>query len=473
MAKVLVVDDELSMREFLQILLEGEGHQVETAGDLAEAVTLCQRDTPDLVYTDLKLPGSSGMDLLRYLREEYPETQVIMMTAFGTADTAVEAMRLGAYDYQVKPVKVDEIRALTAKALEKLNLIRDNKNLSAQLRGRFGFSRFIGTSPKMTLVVELIEKVARSRTNVLIEGESGTGKELVARSIHEGSSRAQGPFVAINCGAIPETLIEAELFGHVAGAFTGAGRGRRGLFEAAHGGTIFLDEIGELPQQMQVRLLRVVQERTVRRVGDEREKPVDARIVAATNRDLQEQVKLGRFREDLFYRLNVVRIRVPPLRERIEDIPPLATAFAERFSRDLGVLVNGITHDAMQALTTYRFPGNVRELENYIERAITLATGESITVEDLPEEVRSSAGKPMADLLAFPASGINIEATLEAIERRFIDQALKRSGGVKTKAARLLGLSFRSFRYRLAKLEGEKPTPERRAAGEADDAIQL
>ncbi len=447
------------MREFLQILLEGEGHQVETAGDLEEAVLACQTDTPDLVYTDLKLPGASGMDLLRYLREQYSETQVIMMTAFGSADTAVEAMRLGAYDYQVKPVKVDEIRVLTAKALEKLNLIRDNKQLSAQLRGRFGLSRFVGASAKMAEVVELIERVAPSRTNVLIEGESGTGKELVARSVHEGSSRAQGPFVAINCGAIPETLIEAELFGHVAGAFTGAGRSRRGLFEAAHGGTIFLDEIGELPQQMQVRLLRVVQERTVRRVGDDREKPVDARIVAATNRDLQEQVKLGNFREDLFYRLNVVRIRVPPLRERAEDIPPLTHAFMERFCKDLQAEVRGIAHDAMQALTAYPFPGNVRELENYIERAVTLARGETITIEDLPEEVRNAAGKPMPDLLAFPDSGIHLEKTLEAIERRFMKQALERTNGVKMRAAQMLGLSFRSFRYRLSKLEETSDDP--------------
>lgn len=440
------------MREFLQILLEGEGYEVFTAGDVQEGILVGGQQEPDLVYSDLKLPDGSGMEVLRWFKEHKPETQVIMMTAFGTTENAVEAMRLGAYDYQVKPVKVDEIRAITQKALEKVHLIRDNQQLTAQLKGRFGFSGILGKSKRMQEVTALIEKVAPSKTNVLVEGESGTGKELVARAVHEGSSRAGGPFVAVNCGAIPETLIEAELFGHVPGAFTGASKARRGLFEMAEGGTLFLDEIGELPVSMQVKLLRVLQERSLRRVGDERERKVDVRIVAATNRDLQELTKSGDFREDLFYRLNVVRVRVPPLRERREDIPLLVQAFVRNFGQDAEKPIEGISDEAVRVLTSYSFPGNVRELENYIERAVALCSGPIIEVEDLPEEVRDGGPGPLNDLLAFPETGVDLEHTLQELERYFIHEALERVGGVKTRAAELLGLSFRSFRYRLQKL---------------------
>lgn len=452
MPRILVVDDERSMREFLQILLEGEGYEVFTAGDVQEGILVGGQQEPDLVYSDLKLPDGSGMEVLRWFKEHKPETQVIMMTAFGTTENAVEAMRLGAYDYQVKPVKVDEIRAITQKALEKVHLIRDNQQLTAQLKGRFGFSGILGKSKRMQEVTALIEKVAPSKTNVLVEGESGTGKELVARAVHEGSSRAGGPFVAVNCGAIPETLIEAELFGHVPGAFTGASKARRGLFEMAEGGTLFLDEIGELPVSMQVKLLRVLQERSLRRVGDERERKVDVRIVAATNRDLQELTKSGDFREDLFYRLNVVRVRVPPLRERREDIPLLVQAFVRNFGQDAEKPIEGISDEAVRVLTSYSFPGNVRELENYIERAVALCSGPIIEVEDLPEEVRDGGPGPLNDLLAFPETGVDLEHTLQELERYFIHEALERVGGVKTRAAELLGLSFRSFRYRLQKL---------------------
>lgn len=454
------------MREFLQILLEGEGHEVATAQDVEEALALSAQFEPELVFTDLKLPDGSGMDLLRWLSEHRPEAQTIMMTAFGTTENAVEAMRLGAYDYQVKPVKIDEIRAITQKALEKVHLIRDNQQLSAQLKGRFGLSRILGQSERMQEVTALIEKVAPSKTNVLVEGESGTGKELVARAIHEGSPRARGPFVAVNCGAIPETLIEAELFGHVPGAFTGATKARRGLFEQADGGTLLLDEIGELPQAMQVKLLRVLQERSLRRVGEERERKIDVRIVAATNRDLQERVAEGEFREDLFYRLNVVRVRVPPLRERTGDIPILTRAFIKAHSAESDKVIEGISDEAMLALARYRFPGNVRELENYVERAVALASGPIIELYDLPEEVQRGSAPSSDDLMGFPDGGLDLEETLQRIERRFINEALERSGGVKTRAAQLLGLSFRSFRYRLQKLglsdgDDDEPQPTR------------
>jgi two-component system, NtrC family, response regulator PilR len=451
-AQVLIVDDEQSIRELLQILLEGEGHDVATALDVPSALEHCRRAPPDLVFSDLKLGDGSGMEVLRFLREQSPETQVIMMTAFATAENAIQALRLGAYDYQIKPVKMDEIRLLTQKALEKLELIRDNRRLAAELGGRFGLSRFVGKSPRLMEVMTLIEKVAPTLTNVLVEGESGTGKELVARAVHDGSRRAAGPFVAVNCGAIPETLIEAELFGHAAGAFTGANKARRGLFEAANGGTLLLDEIGELPPAMQVKLLRVIQERAVRPVGSEAERPVDVRLVAATNRDLAELAREKMFREDLFYRLNVVRIRVPPLRERREDVPLLARAFVARYARDAGKSIDGIDDAALRLLGSYAFPGNVRELENYMERAVALATGPRIGVSDLPEEVRNATGSAGGDLLAFPDGGVQLERTLDDIERRFIGLALERSNGVKSRAAELLGLTFRSLRYRLKKL---------------------
>jgi two-component system response regulator PilR (NtrC family) len=438
------------MREFLQILLEKDGHEVAVAEGVETALRAC-RDGPDLVFADLKLPDGSGMDVLRWTRDNDPDIQVIMMTAFATTETAVDAMRLGAYDYQIKPFKVQEIRALAEKALEKNALLRQNRELRAQLRAKPGTARIVGRNPRMTELLGVVEKVAHTRTSVLIEGESGTGKELVARAIHEGSPRASGPFVAVNCGAIPESLIESELFGHAAGSFTGAQRDRAGLFKAASGGTLLLDEVGDLPPMVQVKLLRALEERAVRAIGEERETPVDVRIVASTNRDLQQLVQRGEFREDLFYRLNVVRIELPPLRERVEDIPLLARAFLMKHAGETNHSIDTIEPEAERALTAYRFPGNVRELENIIERASTLATGASLQIDDLPQEVRGS-NRGSDDLLAFPDAGIDLESTLSAIESRFIHLALERAGGNKTRAADLLGLSFRSLRYRIQKL---------------------
>ncbi len=457
MSHIVVIDDERSMREFLQILLEREGHEVVSCSDVKGALAALEDREPDMVFSDLKLPDGTGMEVLKTVRERYPDAQVIMMTAFATAENAVEAMRLGAYDYQLKPFKVSEVRALTQKALEKVQLLRDNRALRAQLKG---LERLVGQSARMREVAELVGKVAPTKTSVLIEGESGTGKELVARAIHEASPRAAGPFVPVNFGAIPETLIEAELFGHAAGAFTGAARARGGLFEAAHQGTLLLDEVGELPASMQVKLLRVLQERSVRRVGEERERPIDVRILAATNKVLQDMVRQGSFREDLYYRLNVVRIVVPPLRERLEDVPLLARAFMARFAQDQGKVLEGIAPEAMRALTRYGFPGNVRELENYMERAVALAGGALITLGDLPEELRAATpDSSLGDLLAFPEEGVELEGVLASLERRLIEEAMRRAGGVKTRAAELLGLSFRSLRYRLQRLgvesEGE------------------
>ncbi len=440
------------MREILQTLLEREGHSVTTANDVKTGLETARAADPDLVFTDLKLPDGSGLDVLKGVREALPETQVIIMTAFATTENAVAAMRMGAYDYQLKPFKMDEIRILTQKALEKRQLIRENRELIGQLKGRYGFSSIVGRSPRMSELVAMIEKVAKSRANVLIEGESGTGKELVSRAIHDASPRASGPFVPVNCGAIPETLIEAELFGHVAGAFTGATKARAGLFETANGGTILLDEIGELPQQMQVKLLRAIQERVIRRVGEEKEREIDVRIVAATNRDLQEMVKQGKFREDLFYRLNVVRIRVPPLRERRDDVPLLARSFLIKFGNESGKPLDGFSEAAMSALKAFPFPGNVRELENIVERAVALAGGPTIELSDLPDEVREAAPPAVTSAMTLPDGGINLESTLDGLERSLIQQAIDKSSGVKTRAAELLGLTFRSLRYRLKKL---------------------
>jgi two-component system, NtrC family, response regulator PilR len=448
---ILVIDDEISIRDFLEILFEGDGYSVLCASGVKDGLAAIDLHHPKLVYCDLRLQDGSGMDVLAKISQERLDTQIVMMTAFATTENAVDAMQRGAYDYQLKPLKIDEIRALTAKALEKYRLLQDNRMLSTLLEERRGLSSLMGHSSPMLMVKDLIEKVAPGQANVLIEGESGTGKELIARALHQQSSRRQSPFVAVNCGAIPETLIEAELFGHAAGAFTGATTSRGGLFEAANQGTLLLDEIGELPKHMQVSLLRVIQDRALRRIGEDKERKVDIRIVAATNRDLQQDVKDGRFREDLFYRLNVIRIRVPPLRERFEDVHLLSHSFLERFSRREGKEIVGFADDVASVLLHYRYPGNVRELENIVERAVTLSESSEIKLADLPDEVvRLSSDTKLR--LPLPPEGLDLVDGLEQIEREYIRQALDCTGGVKTQAAELLGLSFRSFRYRVQKL---------------------
>ncbi|MBN2360260.1 MAG: sigma-54-dependent Fis family transcriptional regulator [Deltaproteobacteria bacterium] len=454
----MVVDDERGMREFLEIMLTRNGHQVVQAKDAQEAIGWLANHGVDLVLTDLRLPRGSGMDVLAYCKRTAPSIQVIMMTAFATTENAIEAMKLGAYDYLIKPFKVDEVSVVIDRALERQRLERENVELKSKLDARLAAGRLLGQSAAMREVYELIAKVAPTRTTVLLTGESGTGKELVARAIHTRGPRADGPFVPVHCAAIPEQLIESELFGHVKGAFTGAAANKPGLFEIASGGTVFLDEISELPLPLQVKLLRVLQERRVRRVGAVEDSEVDVRVIAATNRDLSEAVVSGDFREDLYYRLNVIQIRLPTLHERRADVPLLAEAFLNRFAEEQGRSIEGFTDAAMQLLSDHPWRGNVRELENTVERAVTLSTGTRIDVSDLPGSVISgvsptaqpAASAPLA--LDVPDEGLDLESALDAYERILIEKALARAGGVKKRAATLLRVTFRSLRYRLAKL---------------------
>jgi len=449
-ARILVVDDERSMQEFLEIFLRREGYDVLTAGDVDTAVAQLESDEVDLVLTDMQMPGKTGLDLILAGREVSPETIMVVVTAFGTTDSAIAAMKEGAYDYLTKPFKVDELRIVIEKALEKKVLSRENVRLRREIRSRSRSRQIIGYSGPMQEVFELISQVAETKTNVLVYGESGTGKELVARAIHEQSARHEDPFVAINCGAIPENLLESELFGHVKGAFTGAVQNKEGLFESATGGTLFLDEIGELSGALQVKLLRALQEKTIRRVGDTRDRKIDVRIVSATNRKLEEEVAAGRFREDVYYRLNVIQVVLPPLRDRPEDIPLLVQHFVQKFARELGKEVEGMDDEALGLLSTYPFPGNVRELENLVERAVALARGSTIGRDLLPSTVKQSMDQTAAPVIA--DGGVKLEQLVDDYERSLLRAALVQSGGVKKRAARLLGVSFRSFRYRLEKL---------------------
>jgi two-component system response regulator PilR (NtrC family) len=452
MPSILVVDDELSMREFLEILLRKQGYEVAAAADVQGALARLGEADVDLVVTDLRLGAGSGLDVLRAVKERTPATEVIMVTAFATTENAIQAMKLGAYDYVLKPFKVDELKLVVEKALERRRLVAENRALRHRVGGGLEAREILGRSPAIEEVRALVEKVAPARTTLLITGESGTGKEVVARAIHTRAA-ASAPFVAVNCGAIPEGLIESELFGHEKGSFTGATERKPGLFEVAGTGTLFLDEVGELPPHLQVKLLRALQERRIRRVGGSADIVVGARILAATNRDLAEEVRAGRFREDLYYRLNVIQIRMPPLRERRADVPVFLDHFLDRFAAELARPRPRISPEAEQLLFAWDWPGNVREVANVVERAVTLAEGGVIEPSVLPAAIRGSA-PPVpapADAPELPETGFDLQAHLDAIERRLLEQALSRTGGVKTEAARLLSLTFRSLRYRLAK----------------------
>jgi two-component system response regulator PilR (NtrC family) len=452
MSRVLVVDDERSMREFLTILLRKQNYEVESVENAEGAMARLQEGGVDLVLTDLKLGGQSGLDVLEYVKEREPSVQVILMTAFATTETAIQALKAGARDYVIKPFKVDELLVQIEKALDVRRLERENLYLREELAGRVRLDRMVGRSGEMKRVFEMILRVAPTRTTVLITGESGTGKELVARALHSHSDRSEGPFVPVNCGAIPESLIESELFGHAKGSFTGASHDKKGVFAMADGGTIFLDEIGELPLAMQVRLLRVLQEKRVKPVGMATEVSVDCRVVAATNRDLKQMVTEGRFREDLYYRLNVIQIPLPALRERREDLPLLIQHFIDRFGREMGKGIRGVDKDAMSLLLGYPYDGNVRELENIVERAVTLETGDLVTVDSLPYHMQK--GNDLAVFAAdfeIPEDGVNLDQIVENLERSLITKALRRTNGVRKSAANLLGISFRSMRYRLDK----------------------
>jgi len=448
--KILVVDDELSMREFLSILLEREGYDVTVAASAAEALRMMESALFDLVLSDVNMPGLSGIELLARIKEKSPETSVLMLTAFSAAEQAVEAMKLGAYDYIGKPFKNEEIKQLVKNALEKQGLKRENVLLKKDASERDSFCGIIGKSQKMRELFDMIQKVAASQSSVLILGESGTGKELVARSIHTCSLRKSKQFVAVNCGAIPENLIESELFGHKKGAFTGAVSDRPGLFEQAEGGTLFLDEIGELPLLMQTKLLRVLQEREFKRVGDAQTRKADVRIISASNRDLESQVRDGSFREDLFYRLNVVQLVVPPLRERIEDIPLLVEFFCRKYQVSGQNKHVSVTPGALKALMNHPFPGNIRELENCIERSLIIDPA-VISEASLPKQLLVSKMPCLTANCDIPESGMMLEPLLEELEKKYLLKALEKTGGAKKKAGELLGMTFRSFRYRLAK----------------------
>ncbi len=445
---ILIVDDDRSLREFLEIFFAKEGFRVFTAGDGEEALKLLEKTSVDLVLADIRMPKVDGLKFLKLLRRKGLKLPIIMITAYASLDSAVEAKKEGAFDYVSKPFKLDELRALVNKALRKKEKI--------SLPDNYEFMGLIGRSPAMQRIFEMLPRVAAVPSNVLITGESGTGKELVARAIHQLSARKDKPFVVVNCGGIPPNLLESELFGYKTGAFTGATKEKPGLFALAHRGTIFLDEVGELPPELQVKLLRVVQEKSFLPLGATSEVKTDVRIISATNRDLEKEVLEGRFREDLFYRLNVISINLPPLRERKEDIPLLVEHFLRKYAQKLGKNIEGISDFALKALMEYDFPGNVRELENIIERSVALETGPLILPESLTlshfksRQSKASKGGPLPEI-SLPEEGIDLEALLNEIEVSLLKQALERTNGNKTEAARLLGLNFRSFRYRLAK----------------------
>jgi two-component system response regulator PilR (NtrC family) len=450
-ARVLVVDDEPGLRDMLAILFKREGYAVTLApGFDTGCEAIASTPTPfDVVLTDLMMPDGSGLDLLSHVKERRAHTEVIVMTAHSTIETAIEAMRRGAYDFVTKPFATSELRELVHKALEKRALSTENARLRAQV-SRERPREVLGRSHAMQQIMALVERIANSRSTVLITGESGTGKERIARAIHDASDRASKPFLVVNCGAIPEALIESELFGHDKGAFTGAVARHLGIFREADGGSVLLDEVGELATPLQVKLLRVLQERKVRSVGAAAETTVDVRVIAATNRNVEDDVKAGRFRQDLYYRLNVIRIEVPPLRDRREDVAALTDHFLARCAAEHGKDIRSLTPDAMRALDAYDFPGNVRELENIVERAVTLAGGPVIGLGDLPPQI-GGVSAPTPSLVALPDEGCDLDAVIGEVERRLILQALEKSGGVRTSAAKMLRVTLRSLRYRLQK----------------------
>ncbi|HEY6973233.1 MAG TPA: sigma-54 dependent transcriptional regulator [Nitrospiraceae bacterium] len=452
MEKILVVDDEKSLREVLSIMLKRAGYTVTEACDGDEAIGHVNKEIYDLVITDLRMPKADGMDVLKAVKSSSPETVVLVITAFATSDSAVEAMKQGAYDYLTKPFQVDEVQLIIRNALEKRRLSTENMLLKREMASQSSFAKIVGQSEAMQKVFDVVKKVADARSNILICGESGTGKELVARAIHYNSARSPMPFVAVNCSAVPETLLESELFGHVKGSFTGAISNKAGLFEVANGGTIFLDEIGDTTPTIQVKLLRVIQEREFRRVGGNQDMKVDVRVIAATNRDLEKAVAEGAFREDLYYRLDVIPIRLPPLRLRTGDIPLLVTYFLEKFSQDSAKPAPMLTPEALHVLLEHEWRGNVRELENLIERVVAFSSGNPVTEADVRGWLHRSVtlqqpGMP-TDL---PDDGLDLEALINGIEKDLLLKALERAKWVKKKAARLLRLNTRSFRYRLEK----------------------
>ncbi len=459
-ARILVVDDERSMREMLAILLKREGHEVTVAENGRAAIALLDARQFDLVVSDARMPDVDGLEVLRHARGINPAVIAIMITAYGSPDLLRGVAELGVNDYVEKPFNTEVLRFRIRKELDRKRLQQENVLLKRAMHSANQFTNIIGSSSAMLRVFEMVETIAPTGSTVLITGESGTGKELVARAIHVQSPRCDRPFVAVNCGALTETLLDSELFGHMRGSFTGADGNRKGLIEIADKGTIFLDEIGEMSPMLQVKILRVLQERKFRRVGGNDEVEADIRIIAATNRDLAKMVADGQFREDLFYRINVIPVRLPSLRERIDDVPLLAEHFVAKFAAQMNKAIIGISGAAMACLQAHTWPGNVRELENAMERAVALERTPSILPESLPDAPRSAAGAPMAAMVSagggsssasLPEKGFDLEQHVQHLEREYIAEALRRSNGVKVKAAELLGMTFRSFRYYMKK----------------------
>ncbi|HUG41476.1 MAG TPA: sigma-54 dependent transcriptional regulator [Longimicrobiales bacterium] len=445
--KVLIIDDEPSLRQTVSMILDEEGYEIVVAADGKEGLDKALEIAPDVVLTDVRMPGMPGLEFLERYRAEGGDALVIVMTAYGSTELAIEAMKKGAYDYIPKPFSADQLVLTLRKAQEREALRREVSRLREEVTVERRFSGIIAKAPAMKQAIETATKVARYPSPVLITGESGTGKELIARLIHDQSDRSEGPFVAINCGAIPENLLESELFGYVRGAFTGADRDKVGLFEAASGGTLLLDEIGEMPGSLQVKLLRTLQEGEVRRLGENRSRTVDARIVSATNRSLEDEVRTGNFRKDLFFRIAVVPIHLPPLRQRSEEIPLLARHFLDKYNRTLGLALEGIEPEAMKVLLEYSFTGNVRELENVIERAMVLAEGPKLTLADLPHNVQSPV-KALEEV-DLGDDELSVKKHGAILERRLIQKALQRTGGNRTRAAELLELSSRALLYKI------------------------
>lgn len=451
--KILVIDDDDSGREALTMLLQSVGYEVTSAATGESALDLIDREQYQVIVSDLFLPDKSGLDILQNVQKVSPATEVIVVTGHASAQTAVRAMKEGAFDYITKPIDFDELKIVVTKALEKQKLLSENIYLRRQLQGRFEFNNIIGSSPAMNLLFELMSRIVKTDSAVLVSGESGTGKELVAKALHFNSPRKERPFIAVNCSAIPETLLESELFGHVRGAFTGAIKDKQGKFEAANHGTIFLDEIGTLPLHLQAKLLRVLQEHEVERVGSNKTVKLHVRVISATNADLENMVKRGEFREDLYYRLNVIPLHLPPLRERQQDIMRLTSFFLEKQSHLMGRAVCTISKQALEALEQYSWPGNVRELENLIERMIVLTDSDVITIDDVPAKIVGE--KPVGESLyvKMPSDGVDLVATISRVEQNLISQAMESANGVKAKAAALLGINRTTLVEKIKRLK--------------------
>jgi len=460
--KILIVDDEQSIREFLELVFNKEGYYVRTAASAVEGISLIESEKFDLIFLDIQMPQISGLEALVTFKKMDPTVEIIVITAFGTTEIAIDVIKKGAYDFMSKPFKIENLLITTKKALEKRKLAYENIMLKAQSNETYSYCEMTGSSAPMLMLYEMIKIVAQTTSNILITGESGTGKELIAKAIHTNGPLNGKPFVTVNCGAIPENLIESEMFGHKRGSFTGAIADKVGLFETANSGTIFLDEVGELPIHLQVKLLRAIQERTIRRIGETSDININVRVICATNKDLQQMVRVGTFREDLYYRLNVIQINAPTLRERGNDIIMLANFFVEKYSKKLNKEINTLTEEAVVALKKYNYPGNVRELENIMERAVALCSSKVIRLQDLPPHIVDMYHSEKSTSLNggvsrvtppshIPDTGIELEKLVAEFEKDIIEKALKKTGGVKKHAAKLLGITFRSMRYRLEK----------------------